>query len=61
MLGISRAQLALAWILRHEGVSSVITGATKPLQVKDNVWAAEVQLSEDVITEIDRILSQNLW
>ncbi len=61
MLGISRAQLALAWILRHTGVSSVITGATKPAQVKDNVWAAEVELSEEVITEIDRILSQDTW
>ena len=29
-LGISRAQLALAWVLRQAGVSSVITGATRP-------------------------------
>lgn len=55
-LGISRAQLALAWCLRQPGVSSVITGATKPQQVMDNVKAAEVKLSEDVVAQIDEIL-----
>lgn len=56
-LGISRAQLALAWVLRHNGVSSVITGATRPAQVEDNVRAAEVTLSDDVINQIETILS----
>ncbi|MDX1663897.1 MAG: aldo/keto reductase family protein [Candidatus Promineifilaceae bacterium] len=55
-LGISRAQLALAWVLRQEGVSSAITGATRPEQVRDNAAAAAVQLSDDVITEIEDIL-----
>ena len=56
-LGISRAQLALAWILRHSAVSSVITGATRPSQVEDNVKAADVQLSAEVIEQIEAILS----
>lgn len=56
-LGISRAQLALAWVLRHAGVSSVITGATKPHQVEENVKAADVRLSESVITRIEEILA----
>lgn len=55
-LGITRAQLALAWVLRHSGVSSVITGATKVSQVEDNVGAAEVSLSGDVVEEIETIL-----
>ncbi|MEO1645283.1 MAG: aldo/keto reductase family protein [Chloroflexota bacterium] len=55
--GITRAQLALAWLLRHPLVSSVITGATKPSQVEDNVKAAEVELSKDQIERIDAILS----
>jgi voltage-dependent potassium channel beta subunit len=55
-LGITRAQLALAWILRQPGVSSVITGATKISQVEDNVQAAEVELSGDVLKEIDAVL-----
>lgn len=56
-LGISRAQLALAWTLRQPGVSSAIIGATRPEQVADNVAAAEVALREDVIAEIEAILT----
>lgn len=56
-LGISRAQLALAWILRNDGVSSVITGATRPSQVEDNVKAADVSLSAEIIAQIDDILN----
>ncbi|MBA3532340.1 MAG: aldo/keto reductase family protein [Ardenticatenales bacterium] len=55
-LGISRAQLALAWALRLPLVSSVITGATKVQQVEDNARAAEVALSEDVVRRIEEIL-----
>ncbi|MFP4322531.1 MAG: aldo/keto reductase family protein [Anaerolineales bacterium] len=54
-LGISRAQLALAWVLRKPGVSSVITGATRPEQVVDNAAAADVELAEEHITRIDAI------
>lgn len=57
-LGISRAQLALAWILRHPGVSSVITGATRPSQVVDNAGAAKVELTADVLAAIEEILSE---
>lgn len=56
-LGITRAQLALAWVLRHEGVSSVITGASRPSQVEDNVKAAEVVLSAEIIDQIEAILA----
>jgi voltage-dependent potassium channel beta subunit len=55
-LGITRSQLALAWVLRQPGVSSVITGATKQDQVEDNVRAADVSLSRDVVDAIDDIL-----
>lgn len=56
-LGISRAQLALAWVLHHTGVSSVITGATKISQVEDNVKAADVTLTDDIVEAIDAILN----
>ncbi|MEM9953693.1 MAG: aldo/keto reductase family protein [Chloroflexota bacterium] len=56
-LGITRAQLALAWLLRHPLISSVITGATKPEQVEANVKAADVELSPEHIDQIDQILS----
>ncbi len=54
-LGITRAQLAIAWILRLPEVSSVITGATRPEHVESNVRAAGVELSKDVIASIDEI------
>jgi voltage-dependent potassium channel beta subunit len=56
-LGISRAQLALAWLLREPGVSSVITGATKTSQVEDNAAAGDVNLEPDVIEKIENILT----
>ncbi|GAA4020646.1 aldo/keto reductase family protein [Deinococcus rubellus] len=56
-LGLTRAQLALAWILRQKGVSSVITGATKVSQIEDTVKAAGVNLSEEVVGRIEDILS----
>ena len=51
-LGITRSQLALAWVLRHPGVSSVITGATRVAQLDENVKAADVTLSADVIAQV---------
>ena len=58
-LGITRAQLALAWILRQPGVSSVITGATRTDQIEDTVKAAGVKLSAEQISRIDEILKQS--
>ncbi|PTA67088.1 aldo/keto reductase family protein [Deinococcus arcticus] len=57
-LGITRAQLALAWLLRQPGVSSVITGATKTSQIQDTVKAAGVRLSSDVLEQIEGILKR---
>ncbi|MDQ4126970.1 MAG: aldo/keto reductase family protein [Actinomycetota bacterium] len=54
--GLSVSQLALAWVLRQENVSSAIIGASRPEQVEDNARASGARLSQDVISEIDRIL-----
>ncbi len=58
-LGITQAQLAIAWILQRKVVSSVITGATKTSQLEDNLGAAEAQslLTPKVLELIDRILT----
>jgi voltage-dependent potassium channel beta subunit len=56
-LGISRAQLALAWALRTPALSSVIIGATRPEQIDDNIGCAEVDLADTVISAIDEILA----
>ena len=57
-LGVSLAQLSLAWVLKNPNVSTVITGASKVSQVTENMKAAEVknQLSEDVMARIDEII-----
>jgi len=58
-LGITRAQLALAWCLRQPNVSSVITGASRISQVEDNVKAVEIELSQEQIAQIDTIFSRD--
>lgn len=56
-LGVTRSQLALAWVLRQPGVSSVITGATNASQVAENVKASDVTLTPDVLARIDAIMA----
>ncbi|MEN3370986.1 MAG: hypothetical protein V7609_3129 [Verrucomicrobiota bacterium] len=57
-LGTTLPRLALAWCLKNPRISSVITGASKPSQVKENMKAGELvdQLTGDVIKKIDAIL-----
>jgi aryl-alcohol dehydrogenase-like predicted oxidoreductase len=54
--GLTMSQLALAWVLNQQNVSSAIIGASKPEQVEDNAGASGVKLPEDALAEIDRIL-----
>src|SRR5574341_255456 len=56
-LNVTRAQLAIAWALRHPAVSSVITGATRVEQLVENLGASTVELSPDVLAQIDQILA----
>jgi aryl-alcohol dehydrogenase-like predicted oxidoreductase len=53
---LSMSQLALAWALANPNVSSVIMGASKASQVKENVKASGVKLSADVMSQIDKAL-----
>ncbi|MFI6731633.1 aldo/keto reductase family protein [Nonomuraea sp. NPDC050451] len=55
-LGLSMAQLAVAWVLQNPNVSSAIVGASRPEQVRDNVKAAGVKLDADVLKRIDDVL-----
>ena len=54
-LGLSMAQLALAWCLRDACVSSVIVGVTRRAQLEDNCKAAGVEIPEEVARSIDEI------
>ena len=57
-LGATLPCLALAWCLKNPNVSSVITGASKPAQVKENMKASELvgKLTPEVMRRIDKIL-----
>jgi voltage-dependent potassium channel beta subunit len=55
-LGCSLAQLSIAWCARNPHVSTVITGASRPEQVRDNLGALDVlpKLTDDVCARIDK-------
>jgi aryl-alcohol dehydrogenase-like predicted oxidoreductase len=55
-LGLSMAQLAIAWVLQNDNVASAIVGASRPEQVEDNVKAAGVTIEADVMKQIDDVL-----
>jgi aryl-alcohol dehydrogenase-like predicted oxidoreductase len=55
-LGLSMAQLAVAWVLQNPNVGAAIIGATRPEQVHDNVKASGVRLDDDVLRRIDEAL-----
>jgi voltage-dependent potassium channel beta subunit len=60
-LGVSMAQLSLAWVLKNPNVSTVITGASKISQVEENMKAVEIkkQLTEDVMERINGIVKNS--
>ncbi len=60
-LGATLPRLGLAWCLKNPHVSSVITGASKPAQVKENMKAGELvkKLTPEVMQRIDQILARS--
>ena len=54
-LGVTRAQLALAWLLDRPHVSSVITGAVSVEQLESNLGAVDLVLSGEIRDAIDAI------
>ncbi len=59
-LGITMAQLALAWVLREPNVASAIVGASRPQQVEDNVAASGVELDAETLQRIDQALEGSI-
>ncbi|KRD52854.1 aldo/keto reductase [Ensifer sp. ENS10] len=51
--GASVAQVAIAWLLSKKAVTSVLLGASKPHQLKDNLGAADLVLTEAEIATLD--------
>jgi aryl-alcohol dehydrogenase-like predicted oxidoreductase len=56
-VGLSLAQLAIAWVLQNDNVATAIIGASRPEQVHENVKAAGVVLPAEVMSGIDDVLS----
>jgi 1-deoxyxylulose-5-phosphate synthase len=56
-LGITMAQLALAWVLRRPEVAAAIIGASRPEQVEDNAAASGVELDEETLSAIDEAVA----
>lgn len=59
-LGLSVAQLALAWVLRLPTVTSAIAGARRPEQIQETVRAGNVSLDSGVVDEIETLLQTTL-
>ena len=54
--GQTLAQMALAWVYNHEGITSVLIGASKPEQILENLKMTEnTSFSEEELKEIDSI------
>ena len=59
-LGLSMAQLAVAWVLQNDNVAAAIIGASRPEQVTDNVRASGVRLEPDVLKRIEEALGDKV-
>ncbi len=51
--GCSAARLSLAWLLSKPAVTSVIIGAKRPDQLKDNLSSIELTLTQDELKQLD--------
>ncbi len=60
-LGVTLAQMSIAWCLKNPNVSTVITGASRVAQVHENMKALEAadKLTADLLQKIDQILGNN--
>ena len=56
-LGITTAQLSLAWILHEPNVASAIVGASRPDQLRDNAAASGVELDDETVRQIETALA----
>jgi aryl-alcohol dehydrogenase-like predicted oxidoreductase len=55
-LGLSLAQLAVAWVLQNDNVAAALIGASRPEQVTENVAASGVTIPPELLTRIDEVL-----
>ncbi len=58
--GVSAAQVSLAYTLAKPGVTSLVVGARTPEQLRDNLAAADLQLSPDELARLDEVSQEPL-
>jgi aryl-alcohol dehydrogenase-like predicted oxidoreductase len=58
--GVSAAQVALAWLLGRPGITTVIVGARTDEQLKDNLAAADLELTEEERARLEEVSRPNL-
>lgn len=59
-LGLSLAQLAVAWVLQNTNVAAAIIGASRPEQVVENVKASGVEIPAELMKRIDEVLGDSV-
>jgi aryl-alcohol dehydrogenase-like predicted oxidoreductase len=57
-IGVSMSVLSIAWTLRRPEVTAAIVGARRPSQIEETIEAGEINLSQEVIDEIDSLLAE---
>jgi aryl-alcohol dehydrogenase (NADP+) len=50
--GVSRAQVALAWVLRNPVITAPIVGTSKPHHLEDALAALDIDLTEDEVKQL---------
>ena len=55
-LGLTQAQLAVAWVLQNPNIAGAIVGASRPEQIASNAAAAGVKLEDSVLAQIESVI-----
>ncbi|MGC4152259.1 MAG: aldo/keto reductase family protein [Propionicimonas sp.] len=55
-LGLTMAQLAVAWVLQNDNLAAALIGASRPEQIAENVKAAGVEIPAELMARIDEVL-----
>ena len=57
--GQKLSQMALSWVLHNKAVTTVLIGASRPEQIKDNVACVnKLDFSDEEIAEIEKVLAE---
>jgi aryl-alcohol dehydrogenase-like predicted oxidoreductase len=55
-LGVTLAQIAIAWNLHQPGITATLAGSRSPVHVRDNAAAGSLELTDDVLAELDALI-----